>query len=291
MFMRTVIILLLLGILAASNIISVSAQEGKKTWKTMSKTEKEEYMYRTAMEYYVEYGGGTYNSSRIGKFSEEVNSNVKTRSKGTKNVIRITFPKSKQSRAGVQAFAVDFDKDTGLMVGMRLPDGQMGKVMTLGTPDFTNDKINYNGMVTNKNQSPYKDIVNKCLEAIKTCGPDFYPLCYSYNVANTYFKGDGIYNSVTKQNGREYYLILFNYDLNKISLPTIIAAEVCMWRDTEEIWKIRFGNGEELVFLDTSYSNVKTQKGHKVIRLKEGELKEKKLQIQRKVRRNGIFTL
>ena len=51
-----------------------------------------------------------------------------------------------------------------------------------------------------------------------------------------------------ENNGREYYLVTFDYDLNKVLMKNYFSAAIRMWKDTGEVWNITFGNGEEFNF-------------------------------------------
>ena len=128
--------------------------------------------------------------------------------------------------------------------------------------------ISYDGYLRNKDRSPHKQLVDQCIEAIQTFGPAYYQPEGRYSIREGVYMRDGLPNSVSKYNGRWYYSITFeNVRRETMPMKSPFCAEVCIWKDTGEIWSIIFGNYEEISFIGYSYEEEKQNKDHRVVPL------------------------
>lgn len=104
-----------------------------------------------------------------------------------------------------------------------------------------------------------RQVLDKAYEAIRAFGPDYYRPEADYDIALRTYEQDGQYDSVSRNNGREYYFVTFTYDLNKERFKTLHLVAVSVWKDTGQPWHISFGNGQEMDFLTVPYEEARKQ--------------------------------
>lgn len=245
-----------------------------RPWNKLSQAEQEKYMIQKANdilieESYVLYGKDILpNLNDITHEFSEVKNDTEQGNSENIPLIRLTFHSSKHEKQNHETYVlfVDFDKKTGRHIRSRFGNGEGLNYKFIGDP-LPRTVVNYKGYLRNKDRSRYRDIVNKCIEAIQAFGPDYYQPDGRYQITETVYLQDGIPNSVTRYNGKAYYHIAFMNGLKDKPMKSPFCAEVCMWIDSGEIWSITFGNGEEISFIGYSYETEKQKKNHRVVPL------------------------
>lgn len=111
----------------------------------------------------------------------------------------------------------------------------------------------------NMNQEQRENyLIETSKEVIKTFGPDYYRDNQQPVISGPekFCSGDKR-TEISKNVGREYYIVTFPYDKSKETLDFDFSSEVKIWKDTGEPLDITFGNGQGKSFLFISYKQQK----------------------------------
>lgn len=245
-------------------LTSLFAQE--KAWEKMTEKEKQAYMLKMSYEIIQEFGPGYYRADapyvfETDKYDTGASDLAKNIGKELR-IVKFLYDKSKEmfetDYLAKVAFWADSGKPLDVMFGCnlgvtfaRVPyEKQKTEKHTViqfekaDTPRFVIVPEKTKAVTTPEETK----IVERCVELIKKYGPDYYNPDANHNIAEAVYSSDGKNKPMPENNGREYYLVTFDYDLNKVLMKNYFSAAIRMWKDTGEVWNITFGNGEEFNF-------------------------------------------
>ena len=244
-------------------LTSLFAQE--KAWEKMTEKEKQAYMLKMSYEIIQEFGPGYYRADAPYVFeTDKYDTGAQDLAKNIGKelcIVKFLYDKSKEmfetDYLAKVAFWADSGKPLDVIFGCnlgitfaRVPyEKQKTEKHTVipfyqATPRF----IKVSEKAKSVTGPEEKKIVERCVELIKKYGPDYYNPEANHNIAEAVYRSDGKNKPMPENNGREYYLITFDYDLNKVLMKNYFSAAIRMWKDTGEVWNITFGNGEEFNF-------------------------------------------
>lgn len=245
-------------------LYTLTAQE--KEWKQMNDKEKQSYMVKLSREIIQEFGPDYYRADAPYVFESDVfSTGVESQKKyeGRKLlVVKFQYDDTLElfnsDYLAKVSFWADSGEPTGVMFGCDMGYTFVGKsyeeckAEQHSVMPFYRVSVPLKTVQTGKADAivnaKERQIVDRCVELIKKYGPDYYNPDANYNIETVIYRLDGKRDCVSQNNGREYYLITFDYDLNKGLMKNYFSSAIRMWKDTGEVWNIEFGNGEKFDF-------------------------------------------
>lgn len=238
----------------------------QEAWEKMTEKEKQAYMLKLSYEIIQEFGPGYYRADAPYVFETDKYDtgapDLKQYVGKELRVVKFLYDKSKEmfetDYLAKVAFWGDSGKPLDVMFGCNLgvtfarvpyvkqkaEEHTVVRFERADTPRFVMTSEKAKALT----RSDEAKIVERCVELIKKYGPDYYDPNAKCDISEAVYSLDGKRDCVSQNNGREYYLITFDYDLNKKLMKNYFSAAVRMWKDTGEVWNITFGNGEEFNF-------------------------------------------
>lgn len=271
MLYKQIILIGLIGILS----ISPASARRYKTWDKMSQAEKTAYMLRK---------GRAEVSDAVNKFYEEdMTTHLKNMhekletivgdTRGSSNKaeqVCLTFASANHQTRSGEAFLAQafFNPENGHLLRVVTGNGHTAYYVVRGTLQVDVDEkdvANFTADLKDLSDSPYRELVEQSIEAIRLFGPDYLQTDCRYNVSLNAYQFDGAFDAVSQLNGKPYYAVMFFCDQGEHRLKMPFTAHVAIWEDTGKIWKITFGNGESITFLHRSYDEVKHDKDRRIV--------------------------
>ena len=256
----------ILSVLIALLIPLCALQAQEKDWSRMSTKEKQDYMVKLSYEIIKEFGPGYYRGNAPYIFEEDTykgGHGVTEKYNGRKlYIVKFLYDPSLERLEMDYLAKVGFLADTGepsnVMFGCNLGKNFLKKpykqqkaephepipFYRTHVPLSTLQTAKANAVVSPKE----RQLIERCVELIKKYGPEYYNPDANYNIDTAIYNLDGKRDAVSQNNGREYYLVTFDYDLNKGLMKNYFSAAIRIWKDTDEVWNITFGNDEEFNF-------------------------------------------
>ena len=254
--------------------VSFSWSQTYKTWHQLSEAEKKAYMERKGREKILEETKGQEAKTTLQAMQGRFETIANTRAGGdSQKLICLTFTSKEYKATRGKPFLgkAFFNPRNGHLISVEMGNGLKIGYKTYGSlripvgNDTENGQVNYTAQLRDLADSPYKTLVEQSLEAIRIFGPDYLQSDCRYNVSLNPYRFDGEYNSVSLLNGKPYYAVMFLCDMDKHKLKMPFTAHVAIWKDSGKIWKITFGNGESISFVNRPYEEVRHDKDHRIV--------------------------